>query len=277
MLVQRKVDSDPKLLAAAVGALEPGERLTWADLAEPHSYRRQVRAHDRWFRVVRMVFCACVGLLLYYVGTHLHLGPRDAAGWSNPMLVVFLVQCIPLVFMAQCGITVLLDIVQPMAWAARAASVLYVVTNRRVLLLARTNHQFGWSIGGRVLPDDQWTTCGNRRLAEREGISIRTVAPIINATANHTASVSPVVLDHHDCQGEHGHWHRSATSIPGVINAVGMCQRIKEMRTYRQAPCPRLPFDRNVQPACPCVVTESEARAGRAGASVDRAQVSPQH
>lgn len=248
------MDADPTLLSAVFGALAPGEVLTFADLAEPHEYRRAMRAHERWFRAVRMVFCACLGSFLYYVGIHLHLGPRAAEGHSNPMLVVFLVQCMPLVFMAYCGITLLLDIVQPIAWAARAKSVLYVVTNQRVLLLACTNHRFAWSIGGHVLPNDQWTWLRNRRRAAREAISIRTVNAIINVRVNH----ANVVLAHHDTQDDHGHWcPSSSTLIPGVRNPFRMSERIKEMLTYRQGPCPRV-FGHDAPDPCPCVVTEAE-------------------
>lgn len=227
--------AEANLLGAALYALGRGEEILWTDHAEPQAFRRAALARGRLWRAARFLFFGP------FLGSFFFVTVRDLVH-RPPQLTLANLLWLCLLFSAVsfCAAMVWVAIMESVAWSARTGNVLYVVTNRRLLLVGPTAGPFRKSIGRNLLPGD--LPCDRSPIAlppsETAGnVVVRTLNPIIGAAP--CSGASTVTLFHHDYRDEDGIWHHHTSTIPAVREPKELCMHINRMSQLAQTPCPR--------------------------------------
>lgn len=227
------------------------------DCAEPKAFRRGVLARGRWWRAARILFCSVAGALFWYGAT------RQLARYSSEATLPNLLWlCGLFAVVLWCGVVVILAVVEPIAWSARARSAFYVVTDRRLLLVltGRLVRPLVSYVGEHL--GDDWSeppgvnlSLGTTRTSP--SVVVRTLDGIIGASPS--SGGGQVVLFHHDWRDEDGVWHQKTTTLPGVRDPIRLCEHIARMSSFGRVPCPR-GADNAGAPGCECVSSWRAAR-----------------
>jgi hypothetical protein len=244
--------SAPATVAAAGHILDPDEEIRWSSQPDAKEYAQVLRSHERWGRVLVLLPLTPASLAYLCLGLRAR-GAADPRGFVLTMLVGVALGLLPLA-----------AVLRPVAWLMRARSLMYVVTNRRVLLLSTvrrssltwlmevspsfaTGSCCGWEAGTPVIPNDPIA----RKSLDDMGVSVRTVRPIIGIVDCKSDRGDRLVLRHHDAPDGEGGWCSATTTLPGISSSDFLKALMRDVTAHNREPCSRGSFE-NAGSLCDC-------------------------